>query len=271
MNAVSWLSVALASLAGSVHCATMCGAFVAVYAGAGADSEPMARRALSHLSYNAGRLFTYAALGAAAGTLGRALDLAGQAAGLANLAGIVTGVVLLLSGALGLAPRSRLIQLKPKRKFAFSERVSNLFVSFVHKPPMVRAGLLGLSTTLLPCGWLYAFVAFAAATGGAFEGAWLMSAFWVGSLPMMLGVGFSLQSVAQRLQSRLPRLRSVLLLAVGVVTLLLRFQMPALAANGRATAAPAGSALPQTRDCPCHKARRASHSAWDPTAQLEAR
>jgi sulfite exporter TauE/SafE len=256
MNSVSWVGVAFASLVGSAHCATMCGPFVAAYASG--EREPKARRALSHLTYNLGRLLTYLALGAAAGTLGRALDLAGHAAGLANVAGIVTGVLLLFWGALGLWPRPALIQLrKSNRRFAFTAWVSSLFASFAQKPALVRAGLLGLSTTLLPCGWLYAFVAFAATTRGAAQGAWLMSAFWLGSLPMMLGVGWSLQGVARRLQSRLPRLRSALVLAVGVVTLLLRFQMPALAATGHAASTTAGSALPRSADCPCHAKRRA--------------
>ena len=259
MNSASWAGVALASLIGSAHCATMCGPFVAAYASG--ENEPKARRALSHLAYNGGRLLTYLALGAAAGTLGRALDLAGHAAGLANVAGIVTGVLLLFWGALGLWPKPALIQLKKSsRSFAFTNWVSSLFARFLERPVLVRAGLLGLSTTLLPCGWLYAFVAFAATTGGAAQGAWLMSAFWVGSLPMLLGVGWSLQGVARRLQSRLPRLRSVLVLAVGVVTLLLRFQIPALAATERTAAAPAGSALPRSADCPFHAKRHvASH------------
>lgn len=59
------------------------------------------------------------------------------------------------------------------------------------RPPVVRAAATGLFTTLLPCGWLYAFVVTAAGTGSGtpLHGAALMAVFWLGTLPMMLTVG----------------------------------------------------------------------------------
>lgn len=253
MNGASWLAVALASLVGSAHCAAMCGGFVAAYANG--ESQAPSRRALSHLAYNGGRLLTYSVLGAAAGAFGRALDLAGHAAGLADAAGVITGALLVFWGAIGLFPAPAVIRLRLKPKRGFGTWLSGLFAGFVQKPALARALLLGLSTTLLPCGWLYAFVALAAASGGALSGAVLMSAFWAGSLPMMLGLGWSLQGVARRLHSRLPRLRSALVFGVGVVALLLRFQVPSLAASAREAIKAPGDALPRSADCPCHRKR----------------
>ncbi|HWA74017.1 MAG TPA: sulfite exporter TauE/SafE family protein [Polyangiaceae bacterium] len=265
MNTASWFGVALASLAGSAHCAAMCGGFVAAYASG--EGEAPGRRALSHVSYNAGRLLTYTALGAAAGTLGRALDLAGRAAGLADAAGIVAGGLLLFWGVLGLVPRPALIRLRTKPQLGFTRWVGSLFARFVQQPALLRAGLLGLSTTLLPCGWLYAFVALAAASGGALNGALVMSAFWAGSVPMMLGMGWSLSGVVRRLHSRLPRLRSALILAVGVLTLLVRFHLPAFAEQeAPAAGVRSGAALPRSADCPCHKRRPAAPARVEPAA-----
>ena len=116
-----------------------------------------------------------------------------------------------------------------------------------------RAGVLGLSSTLLPCGWLYAFAAFAAGSGSAASGAFVMSAFWLGSLPVMLGVGFSLQSLTAGFKSQLPRLRALLVLSVGVFTLLTRIQIPAFASDGLAVNAPAAGQPPMSADCPFHK------------------
>jgi hypothetical protein len=121
----------------------------------------------------------------------------------------------------------------------------------------VRALVLGLSSTLLPCGWLYAFAALAAGTGGALAGAWLMSAFWLGSLPVMLGVGVSLQTVFRRFARPLARLRPVLVIGVGAITLVSRLQMPAFAAT-TAAPRPQASSLPNAADCPCHRARHAA-------------
>lgn len=262
MSAVSWLAVAGASLVGSVHCAAMCGGFVAAYTGG--DGASRTERLLSHLFYNAGRLVTYTALGALAGALGSALDLAGRAAGIAEVAALATGILLVCWGLSGLAQGSRLVRLKTRAPRALASRFTTFLAGFRAKPRPLRAAVLGLTSTLLPCGWLYAFAALAAGTGSAVGGARLMTAFWVGSLPMLLGLGFSLQTAARRLQARLPRLRAALVTLVGVATLLLRIQLPAFAsAAPPSKAAPSGSALPTSADCPCHKHNHAAPATED--------
>src|SRR5690349_10285473 len=91
-------SVFSASLLGSLHCAGMCGPFVAVYAAAAPmGSRPRARAHL-HVAYQAGRAVTYATVGAISGFLGSLVDLAGKAAGAAHVAAIATSVLLVLWG-----------------------------------------------------------------------------------------------------------------------------------------------------------------------------
>jgi sulfite exporter TauE/SafE len=252
MNAVSWLSVFGASLAGSVHCAAMCGGFVAAYAG---SNEGPARRAAAHAAYNGGRLVTYLTLGTLAGALGHALDLAGAALGLAHVAAVVTGAVLIVTGLVSLTPRSGLVRLGRGPSSGPAALLGRLLARFRDKPASVRALVLGLSSTLLPCGWLYAFVAFAAAAGSAGAGAWLMSAFWLGSLPLLVGLGLSFQSLVRRFGRSLPQVRSVLVLAVGAFTLITRMQLPAFAATNDGTNARA-LGVPTPADCPCHRAHR---------------
>jgi sulfite exporter TauE/SafE len=242
MTPVTLASVFLLSLAGSVHCAAMCGGFVAAYAG-GDDPGPL-RRAASHVAYNGGRLVTYLALGAAAGAVGRSLDLAGAALGLSRVATVVTGVVLLLAALSSLRPASGLLRLGTGPTRGWAARVAPIFQRAQAQPAARRAFMLGLATTLLPCGWLYAFVALAAGTSGALSGAALMGAFWLGSLPILLGLGVSLHGVARRFARHLPRLRTLLLIGAGVVTLVSRVDTPALAASEGA----AGMAA----DCPHH-------------------
>ncbi|HVR19134.1 MAG TPA: sulfite exporter TauE/SafE family protein, partial [Polyangiaceae bacterium] len=67
-----WVPILFASVGGSLHCAAMCGPYVAAVAGAG----PAGRAAPTTVAaYHAGRLATYLALGAAGGFFGGALDL----------------------------------------------------------------------------------------------------------------------------------------------------------------------------------------------------
>src|SRR5689334_18330620 len=69
VTAAFLLGIIGASAVGSIHCMAMCGPLVGLHGGA-----KSMRLAITH---SLGRLTTYALLGAAAGLLGGALDLAG--------------------------------------------------------------------------------------------------------------------------------------------------------------------------------------------------
>ena len=88
MNHALLGTVLVASFFGSLHCAGMCGPFVALYSGL--ETSPRARWT-RHAAYHLGRLITYVALGAVAGALGSAVDLAGSAAGIARMSALVSG------------------------------------------------------------------------------------------------------------------------------------------------------------------------------------
>lgn len=77
------------------------------------------------------------------------------------------------------------------------------------KPPLWRAGTMGLSSALLPCGWLYAFVVLAAGAGSSWAGAALLSAFWLGTLPALLGLGLGVERLSGAMRAHLPRLGAV--------------------------------------------------------------
>jgi sulfite exporter TauE/SafE len=224
MNVALLGTVFMASLAGSLHCAGMCGGFVAFYSG----SEPgrRGRRYLAHLTYNGGRLASYLLLGALAGLLGAAVDLAGSMAGVQRIAAIAAGALMVVWGVYSLVQALDFpIPAVPLPGFVlrFSTRVNRLVRE---RPPVARALLLGLFSTLLPCGWLYAFAVLAAGTGGPWSGMLVMTAFWAGTVPVMLGLGLSLQWLTAPLRRRLPVVTAVVLIVVGLLWLVGRATMP---------------------------------------------
>ncbi|HEX6273122.1 MAG TPA: sulfite exporter TauE/SafE family protein, partial [Polyangiaceae bacterium] len=150
-----WLSVLLASAGGSLHCAAMCGPFVAAVTGVGTNGRAAPQ---VHAAYHLGRLVTYLVLGGSAGLLGSALDLAGGAIGIGRVSALVAGAILVLSGASALVARQGLVKLRRRAPSRLGTLLGRALASFARFPPLRRAGLLGLSTTLVPCGWLYAFV-----------------------------------------------------------------------------------------------------------------
>ena len=213
------LTVFVASIVGSLHCIGMCGPFVAFYSGS--DGSGGSRRLLSHASYSGGRLVTYAVFGLAAGAVGAALDVAGSLAGLQRIAAILAGVTMIGWGIFAL------LQIRGVRIFKHgsgNSRISRAlrrgFSLVSDKPPIVRAGVVGLLSGFLPCGWLWAFVVTAAGTGSAIEGAAVMTAFWAGTLPALVSVGLGLQLISAPFRQRVPVITAILLMALGLYAIL---------------------------------------------------
>lgn len=215
------LAVFAASLMGSLHCAGMCGAFVAFAVTGGIDrslgAAPRSRLPL-HLAYHGGRLLTYTTLGAIAGSLGAAFDLAGELAGAGRIAAMLAGGMMALFGSIALlrlagvrlpkAPVPRVLRTALERGHRFAAR----------REPVARALLTGLLTTLLPCGWLYAFVITSAGTAHPATGALTMAAFWAGTVPMLAALGAGAQRLAGVLGPRLPMLTAGAIVVIGIVT-----------------------------------------------------
>ncbi len=252
----AWLlPVVSAGLLGSVHCIGMCGALVAV---ASDGAVGLKQRAGAQAVYQAGRLVSYAALGAAAGTLGRALDLAGQAAGLGQAAAIVAGSSMALWGLLAML-RAAGVPARLPRWRLLPAPLGRWLAGVQGRPPLARAALLGGASALLPCGFLYAFALAGAATGSALGGALVMAALWLGNLPALLGFGLALGGVLGRVRRHLPLLSAASIFALGVLTLSSRVNLPAFAlgaasaASATASAASGPAAMPA--DCPCHRKR----------------
>ncbi len=213
-----FVTVLGASLVGSLHCAGMCGPLVAIYA---ADA-PAQGRLRAHGAYHGGRLATYASLGGLAGGLGGLLDLAGTLVGIATLAAVVAGASVAAWGAL------KLLSLYDDRWSGFGaprgvQRLAGRVLARLRAyPPSLRALVMGLSSALLPCGWLYAFVAVAAGAASVTGGALVMTAFWLGTVPALAVVGEGVRRLAGPLAKRLPVISALALIVVGLGTVWMR-------------------------------------------------
>lgn len=206
------LAIALAAFLGSLHCVGMCGGFVALYSsGSGASM-------LGHGLYNLGRLITYCALGAIFAALGGVVDAAAATAGVARCAAVIVGAGMVVYGGMMVLGRALpsfgrgFVGIASSALGAGLKRIRQL-------PPPLIPFAIGLSTTLLPCGWLYMFVAVAAATGDPVAGVGIMFFFWLGTLPAMLSVGAGARVLLSALGDRAPRLAGALVILAGFAAL----------------------------------------------------
>ena len=198
------------SAVGSLHCLAMCGPLVGLHGGA----RSMRLAGMHSL----GRLTTYALLGATAGGAGGALNLAGRVGNVQRVATLLAGTFVLGWGIWLLVRRSSVATKRGSTKF------STALVAIRSKPPGLRAWLMGTLTGLLPCGWLWAFVITAGGTGSAPLGAAVMIAFWLGTVPAMVGLlGFA-GPWFTRVRTRMPAITAAALIAIGIFTLAMRWR-----------------------------------------------
>ena len=197
----------LGLLGGFGHCVGMCSPFVLfVSRRYGAPEAGRGAAVGAQLWYTAGRVVTYAGLGAIAGTLGGVVELAGTLLGLQRAAAVVAGGVLVLWALVALS------DLVPRWGTGGSlfARVAGTLKGRVPGHPFATGLFLGL----LPCGLLYSALIAAAARGGPTAGAAALALFGLGTAPALLGV-----SVADELLARnrafVNRLSQVFLLVMG--------------------------------------------------------
>lgn len=217
MNTLA-LSVFVAAFLGSAHCAAMCGGIVC-FASGRAGHAPV-------IAYNGARGLVYVLLGALAGFGGAGFDAAGAWVEVQRPAALIAGTLMVLWGSAtaltGLGVRVPALTMP-----AVAARVlSGVTRALQHQPPTVRAATLGALTPLLPCGWLYAFVATAAATGAASQGALVMGAFWLGTLPALAALGAGAQRALGPLGRRLPVITATALVVIGLLTIAGKFGAP---------------------------------------------
>jgi sulfite exporter TauE/SafE len=210
----------LGLLGGFGHCVGMCSPFVLFVSrryvppdsGRGAAFIPQ-------LWYTLGRILTYVALGALAGSLGGVVELAGALFGLQRAASVVAGAALVLWALAALAdllPRSG----GGGKLFG---RIAGALKGRVPGHPLATGLFLGL----LPCGLLYSAVLAAVARGGALDGAAALALFGLGTAPALLGISLADELLARH-RPLLSRLSQLFLLAMGVW-----FLWTALARGGR--------------------------------------
>jgi len=234
------LGIFLASLAGSPHCAAMCGPFLA-FAVAGPAPGPTRKPRWTVLgAYHAGRLTAYVALCGIAGALGAGIERVGALAGVSRAAAIVAGVLMVLWGADAILAihgrRSSRLHPPASMRRALGHAMQRLSAL----PDGSRAALTGLATALLPCGWLYAFVAAASGTGSPVTGMLVMLVFWSGTLPVMVALGFTLQRLAGPMRRALPMVTASVVVAIGLLTIAGRLRPAAMPPSASVEQAHAG-------------------------------
>ncbi len=212
-----WTTILLSSIVGSLHCVAMCGPLIGLHGGLQVGLRRHALRlALVHAL---GRLTTYATLGALAGLVGRAVNVAGHLAAVQHVAAIIAGAVIVGWGMRTIAIARGWLRVRSGSSVVFQRGLSQLR----DRRAATRAWLIGVLTGFLPCGWLWAFVVSAAGTASPASGALVMLVFWLGTVPAMTGLLTFGGPLVDKLRRKLPIVTACVLIALGLTTLAARW------------------------------------------------
>lgn len=166
----------IAGLLASLHCAGMCGPLACAACGLGKPGSEVNSGAIRRIaSYQITRVLAYTGLGAIAGAVG-SQPLAWL--GLSGKPLVLWAAVILIVGAV-LA--ETLIPARRTKAAAIAAPSCKKF-----RPALSRGSwAVGLATPLLPCGVLYSALGVATLGGGPVMGAALMTAFGLGTIPLL--------------------------------------------------------------------------------------
>lgn len=171
--------VFMAGLVSSGHCLAMCGIFpIALRAG----GRGIVRGATIQALYLLGKTTTYVFLGVVAASAGLRLE------GIQRPLGLLAGLLLIVMGVVTLLPRSTSPRIA---RWIEGSPLCTMLSGLLRDPRPSAALSTGVFNGFVPCGIVYAMVAYAASTGTVAAAALTMLLFGLGTAPALLALGIS--------------------------------------------------------------------------------
>lgn len=196
-------------LFGSFHCIGMCGPIalsLPIY------GKSLPEKLLLIVLYNLGRAFTYAALGALFGFIGKQFFLFGYQQAFSITLGVVLLLLLFMSKYL------------PARIAIFDKILFRIKSSLAHLLQSSQNWFsyfgIGLVNGLLPCGLVYLAIGSAMATGSLWGGTALMFMFGLGTFPLMISLMIFGRFISVSFRSQMRKLVPVFIALTAMVIIL---------------------------------------------------
>ncbi|MBN2168465.1 MAG: sulfite exporter TauE/SafE family protein [Actinobacteria bacterium] len=170
------------------------------------SEDPMKKKLEPHLLFNSGRLISYALLGALLALIGGTLRIT------PTMSAVVVVAVSILMIVLGM----QMLDIRFLRRFQFTmpRSVTRYIADESHFKRRYMPFTMGALTFFLPCGFTITAQSFALISGSPLQGALIMLFFALGTLPMLIVIGFSSLKFQES-----PRLANGFLKAAGVIVL----------------------------------------------------
>lgn len=228
MNLDVLFGAVLLGLGSTLHCAGMCSGIAGAFSMTLDEKVRRRRWAVeTHVGLlNLGRLASYGVIGALAGLIGSAALLLVPVTVAHTVLRAAAAVVLVMVGlnVLGVLSRLSVLELIGRPVWRLLEPLGRRLMP-VRSPAQALA--FGMVWGWLPCGIVYSMLLVAMTGGGALEGAGIMTAFGIGTLPGTLAAGLLARGLVRAVHQPVVRrgLGSALVV-MGFVTVLWPPAMP---------------------------------------------
>ncbi|MCG8426865.1 MAG: sulfite exporter TauE/SafE family protein [Chromatiales bacterium] len=216
-----YLSAFVVGLLGGVHCVGMCGGIV----GALTFGLPEQNRASIlgmmpfQLAYNLGRISSYVVAGAIMGGVGVLLAQFMPVYMAQQVLLVIAGLFMVLLG-LYLAGWWMVLNRVERAGGAIWKRLEPIGRKLMPVRSPGQALAIGLIWGWIPCGLVYSMLVNAVSAGGVWQGALLMLAFALGTLPNLLLMGTLAGAAARLAESALARqVAGAMVILFGLYTL----------------------------------------------------
>ena len=202
-----WSAISL-GLVSNFHCLGMCGPIALAVP---VKSHSISSRLASILTYNGGRIFTYAIIGGIFGIFGQGISMAGFQQQLS----LILGVLIILSAIAILIDRKTnfLSKVLPKQAMILQQKMGN----YLRKQGYMNNFILGLLNGMLPCGLVYCALVGALSTGSFVNGILFMIFFGIGTLPVMVLMPWIKDLLTANFRIKLQKSVPIFLLVFGAI------------------------------------------------------
>ncbi|WP_133406781.1 sulfite exporter TauE/SafE family protein [Parashewanella tropica] len=228
MTDYDFVAAFIVGIMGAAHCFGMCGGLMAALSSNSPQKIQVGENLLLKqlkliFSYNIGRIMSYTIAGALLGGAAASLK------GLFNIdhyliiLRIFAGIMMLITGLYLSSIWQGLTKIEKLGSF-FWQYLKPVATNLLPIETVSKALIAGMVWGWLPCGLVYSTLTWSVASGSIYNGALIMFAFGLGTMPALLSVGIASRTISNWVQKKQVRLLSGLMVAsFGVHTLWVAF------------------------------------------------
>lgn len=215
---MSYTAIFITAFFASVHCALMFSGFILAYSvkktsdGHTRHEEGIWKK---HILFNGGRIVSFTIIGAVLGAIGSFFTLSATFNAWITIAAAAIMVLYGLS-MFGVVSLRKMNNFAPRWLYKLTKDQAG--TDGESRFGKFQPAVLGVLTTLIPCGPIQALQILALGSGSAAQGAMIMFVTGIATVPLLIGVGGAITRAAKSFRERMIRYAAIAILIFAVLT-----------------------------------------------------